>query len=55
MLLPPKAAALGESGSAPGWLTEDSGTAGAHHHRLGVTEHRGDPDNRDGRVVEEDY
>ena len=45
MLLPPKAAALGESGSASGRLTEDSGAAGADNHRLGVTEDCGDPDN----------
>ena len=44
MLLPPKAAALGEPGSASGWLTEDSGTAGTDHHRLGVAEDCGDPD-----------
>ena len=46
MLLPPKAAALSEPGSAPGRLTEDSGTAGTHHHSLGVAEHGGDPDKR---------
>ena len=55
VLLPPEAAALSEPGSAPGRLTEDSGTAGTHHHSLGVTEHSGDPDNREGGVVEEDY
>jgi len=43
VLLPPEAAALSEPGSAPGRLTEDSGTAGTHHHSLGVTEHSGDP------------
>ena len=54
VLLPPEAAALGEPGPAPSRLTEDSGTAGTHHHSLGVTEHSGDPD-REGGVVEGDY
>ena len=56
MLLPPEAAALGEPGSAPSGLTEDSGAAGTDHDSLGVTEDRGDPDQREREESrEEDY
>ena len=43
MLLPPEAAALSQPGSAPSWLTQDSGASGTDNHGLGMAEHGGDP------------
>ena len=43
MLLPPEAASFGEPGAASSGLAEDSGTPGADHDSLCVTEDSGDP------------
>jgi len=43
VLLPPEAASFGEPGAASSGLAEDSGTPGADHDSLCVTEDSGDP------------